>query len=162
MRVKPLLMLVIGYLTTGGSMALAAEFNAELVEKGRYLVRISGCNDCHTPGYMVKSGDIPVEQWLKGDAVGWHGPWGTTYASNLRKTVQGLSADEWINYARNLKARPPMPWFALNSMTQDDLQAIYHFIRSLNDIGEEVPSYLPPGEHPKTPYVNMMVVEPGS
>jgi|SRR5690606_17084187 len=157
MNFKPLLILALGSLTSG---AIAEESTAELVEKGRYLVRIANCNDCHTAGYMVNNGNIPPEQWLKGDTMGWHGPWGTTYASNLRKTVEGLTEDEWVTYAQNLKARPPMPWFGLNSMNKEDLRAIYHFIRSLNEPGVDVPQFLPPDEIPKTPYINMTVVEP--
>jgi mono/diheme cytochrome c family protein len=29
------------------------------IERGRYLVRISGCNDCHTPGYLQHNGEVP-------------------------------------------------------------------------------------------------------
>ena len=29
--------------------------NAAQLERGRYLVEIGGCNDCHTPGYMQKA-----------------------------------------------------------------------------------------------------------
>ena len=47
--------------------------------RGRYLVQIGGCNDCHTPGYAMSGGKVPEKQWLTGDAVGWNGPWGTTY-----------------------------------------------------------------------------------
>jgi hypothetical protein len=25
--------------------------SARLIERGRYLAKIAGCNDCHTPGY---------------------------------------------------------------------------------------------------------------
>ena len=46
--------------------------------RGRYLVRIGGCNDCHTGSYMEKTGAVPEQEWLTGDALGWRGPWGTT------------------------------------------------------------------------------------
>ena len=26
------------------------------IERGRYLVKITGCNDCHTPGYTQNAG----------------------------------------------------------------------------------------------------------
>jgi len=29
--------------------------DALLVERGKYLAQIAGCNDCHTPGYMQNS-----------------------------------------------------------------------------------------------------------
>lgn len=54
------------------------------IERGRYLAKIGGCNDCHTPGYGLSGGQVPEAQWLVGDQLGWNGPWGTTYPSNLR------------------------------------------------------------------------------
>ena len=48
----------------------------------------SGCNDCHTAGYMQKDGQVPETEWLTGDSMGWQGPWGTTYAANLRLLFQ--------------------------------------------------------------------------
>jgi hypothetical protein len=29
-----------------------------LIERGRYLVHVAGCNDCHTPGYTAASGKV--------------------------------------------------------------------------------------------------------
>ena len=46
--------------------------------RGKYLVQIAGCNDCHTPGFMQKGFDVPESDWLVGVPVGWRGPWGTT------------------------------------------------------------------------------------
>ena len=44
-------------------------------ERGRYLVKITGCNDCHTPGYAEVGGKIPERDWLTSDSIGWRGPW---------------------------------------------------------------------------------------
>lgn len=49
------------------------------IKRGRYLVKTVGCNDCHTPAYGLKYGEVPEKDWLIGDQVGWKGPWGTTY-----------------------------------------------------------------------------------
>ena len=32
---------------------------AELLARGDYLVRIAGCNDCHTPAYAERGGEVP-------------------------------------------------------------------------------------------------------
>ena len=53
------------------------------VDRGRYLVKIAGCNDCHTAGYAAAAGNVPESAWLTGDTLGWRGAWGTTYAANL-------------------------------------------------------------------------------
>ena len=123
------------------------------VERGRYLAAIAGCNDCHTPGYVVQNGKVSEDVWLIGDKLGWRGPWGTTYASNLRLAVKDMREKDWLDYARKLETRPPMPWFTLRIMHEDDLRAIFHFIKSLQPEGEPAPEALPPGKEPPQPYV---------
>lgn len=122
------------------------------LERGKYLVQIGGCNDCHTPGYLLSEGQTPEELWLTGDSFGWRGPWGTTYATNLRNVVQGLSEEEWLHMAKTLKTRPPMPWFTLNQMADGDLRAIYRYVRHLGPGGETAPAYVPPDQEPPPPY----------
>lgn len=137
---------------------LAAD--SDLVERGRYLVTISGCNDCHTPGYAPSEGQVDEALWLTGDSFGWRGPWGTTYPANLRLLMQNLSEDQWLSLARNLKTRPPMPWFNLNKMKDDDLRAIYRYIRQLGPGGQPAPAYLPPGQEPKPPFADFPAPPP--
>jgi mono/diheme cytochrome c family protein len=124
-----------------------------LVERGKYLVKVAGCNDCHTPGYAESGGTVPVDTWLVGDRLGWRGPWGTTYAINLRTYMGGLTEQQWVSLARVLRSRPPMPWFALRDMTDQDLRAIYQFARSLPPGGPPAPAFVPPGQEPPPPFV---------
>ncbi len=148
---------IAGILMLGASLSApvnAGEQGKNLVEEGRYLVRIGGCNDCHTPGYLMNEGKIPEKLWLTGDSFGWHGPWGTTYATNLRIRMQSLTEDQWVTYVRGLKARPPMPWFTVNQMRERDLRAIYRFVRHLGPGGKEAPAYVPPDKEPKPPYAS--------
>ena len=123
------------------------------VKRGRYLVQIGGCNDCHTAGYAPSGGKVPEAQWLMGDALGWNGPWGTTYATNLRLYMQSLSEEQWVKKAKALNARPPMPWFNVRAMSSGDLRAIYRYIRSLKPLGTPAPAFLPPENSPPQPYV---------
>ena len=109
---------------------------------------IGGCNDCHTAGYAPSGGKVPESQWLLGDALGWHGPWGTTYATNLRLYMQDLTEEQWVKKAKALNARPPMPWFNVRAMTSGDLRAMYRYIRSLGPVGKPAPAYLPPDKTP--------------
>lgn len=125
--------------------------NSSVVERGRYLAVSSGCNDCHTPGYMETEGKIPPPQWLTGSSVGFLGPWGTTYPANLRLLVQTLSQEEWLKRTR-APMRPPMPWFNLRDMTEADRIALYEFIRSLGPVGEPAPAAAPPVVMVTTPY----------
>jgi mono/diheme cytochrome c family protein len=123
------------------------------VERGRYLIRIGGCNDCHTAGYAPTGGKVPEPQWLTGDGLGWSGPWGTTYATNLRLYMQNLTEDQWVKTARTLQTRPPMPWFNVRDMSTRDLRAMYRYVRHLGPAGNPAPAYLPPEKTPPQPYV---------
>lgn len=134
------------------SPVAAAPASKAAIDRGRYVVKTAGCNDCHTPGYGAVAGNVEESRWLVGDAIGFQGAWGTTYPINLRRFVQTLTEDQWLIVARS-PARPPMPWFALRDMTDEDLVAVYHFVRSLGDAGEPAPEYLPPGKAPSTPVV---------
>jgi mono/diheme cytochrome c family protein len=136
----------------GRSLQTTDGFDLPTVKYGGYLVKITGCNDCHTPGYMFSDGDIPESLWLTGDTFGWRGPWGTTYGPNLRLLLNKLTEEQWVSLAETLRSRPPMPWFNLNAVTEKDLGAIYQFVRYLGPAGELAPSYLPPGQEPPGPH----------
>ena len=121
--------------------------------RGKYIVQIGGCNDCHTPGYAMSGGKVPEKDWLVGDQLGWRGAWGTTYPVNLRLYMQKLTEAQWVKTAKSIETRPPMPWFALHAMTDADLRALYRFVRHLGPAGAEAPAYVPPDKEPKPPYV---------
>lgn len=145
-------------LAIAGALALAATAAQaagpkDEIARGRYLVQIAGCNDCHTPGYAPSGGKVDEKLWLTGDGLGWSGPWGTTYATNLRLLLQGMTRQQWIAHARQMQPRPPMPWFNVRAMTDADLGAIYAYTRSLGPAGKPAPAYLPPGRKPEGPAV---------
>jgi mono/diheme cytochrome c family protein len=122
------------------------------IERGRYLVTIGSCNVCHTPGFAGKAGQLPESEWLTGLAIGYQGPWGTSYPTNLRLSAASLTEDQWVMIARAPRL-PPMPWYALKGMSDDDLRAIYQFIRSLGPKGERAPAAMGPGIAVKTPFI---------
>jgi mono/diheme cytochrome c family protein len=122
-------------------------------ERGRYLVEVAGCNDCHTAGYAMAPDQVPQSAWLTGDAQGWNGPWGTSYPSNLRLLLPKLSEEQWIQLARNANYRPPMPNRALHLMEEDDLRSIHRFVAQLGEAGQPAPAALAPGQKPSGPVV---------
>lgn len=144
-----------GFLLSAMMVGLAVPALAQepSVEHGRYVAQIGGCNDCHTAGYAPSGGKVPVDQWLLGEPIGFRGPWGTTYPTNLRLFLAQMSEDEWVDHARSFEARPPMPWFNVNAMTETDLRSFYRFVRSLGDAGPAMPDYVPPDSEPTTPYI---------
>jgi mono/diheme cytochrome c family protein len=156
MKTSPLL-----YALLLSSIAVSAPASADkvaewkAVERGRYLIVAGGCNDCHTPGYPENAGKIPAEQWLTGNAVGFQGPWGTSYPVNLRLYVQNMTEAQWVARVRQ-PMRPPMPWFNLRDMADTDLIAMYRFMRSLGPAGEPAPAAVAPGVAVTTPYIEFM------
>jgi len=144
---------MVAVVTVGVSQyAVAGDKAADAeIARGRYLVTIGGCNDCHTAGYPEQGGSVPESPWLTGVAVGYQGPWGTTYPANLRLVANRLTEAQWVGHARQQRL-PPMPWFNLRAMTDADLKAMYAFIRSLGAPGEAAPAYVAPGGKVDTPY----------
>ncbi|MCB0220883.1 MAG: cytochrome C [Chrysiogenetes bacterium] len=133
--------------------ALSKSKTSKPLERGEYLVRLGGCNDCHTPGYSQSNGTVPRDQWLTGVPVGFRGPWGTTYPVNLRYYMERYSEDEWVSIAKTLQTRPPMPWYDIQKVPEEDLRALYQLLRSLGPVGEPTPAYLPPDQEPATPFI---------
>ena len=123
------------------------------VERGRYLVMITGCNDCHTPNFLTTGGKTPEKDRLTGSTMGWRGPWGTTYPPNLRLYFQDISEAEWVQTAKEIQRRPPMPYFSLNAMTADDVRAIYKYMRYLGPAGVPAAKFVPADKEPPQPYV---------
>ena len=127
---------------------------ADPVARGEYLVTISGCNDCHTPGYLYGAPD--EARMLSGSEVGWAGPWGIAFAANLTPDpVTGLGgwSDEEIITALKTGQRPDgrmlapfMPYANFSRLTDEDVQAIVAYLRSLPPVVHEEPAPVPPGE----------------
>ena len=103
-------------------------------------------------GYVVSGGKVDEAAWLTGDGLGWRGPWGTTYAANLRLGVKNMTADQFMMLARS-PLRPPMPWFNLRDMEDSDVTAIYAYLKHLGPAGEPAPAYVPPDKSPAGPFV---------
>ena len=127
-------------ISTGAALA-ADTPSAKQLERGRYMAITGGCNDCHTAGFAPNEGKIPEKDWLLGSGtLGFSGPWGTTYASNLRLLIAGMSENDWVKLSKTLKTRPPMPWFNVNKWSEGDMRAFYQYVKSLGAAGEPAPA----------------------
>ncbi len=65
------------------------------VAVGEYLVAIGGCNDCHTVGWNQRR-HTGRRAPHPGSAAGRNGPWGTSFATDLRPLAQTMTADAWV------------------------------------------------------------------
>ena len=123
------------------------------VERGEYLTVIMGCHDCHTPGGLYGAPDF--RRALAGSELGWKGPWGVSYASNLTPdSATGLGTWTEEEIIRALQAgvgkdggpvAPPMPWPNFARLTRDDVTAIVAYLKSIPAVAHEVPESSPPG-----------------
>ena len=145
--------IVLGYQMANESPAKGAGPDAKQIERGRYVVMIGGCNDCHTAGYGDIDAKTPEKDRLEGDTQGMRGPWGTTYPTNLRISIGTKTEDQWVKYAKTLKTRPPMPWFNVQALTDEDSRALYQYVKSLGEAGKPAPAFVPPGKEPKGTFI---------
>jgi mono/diheme cytochrome c family protein len=149
------------------AQSLAADPAA--VARGKYLVTISSCHDCHTPGYFLGKPDMA--RYLGGSDVGFELPGlGVFHGPNLtpdKETGLGNWTDAQILTALQTGVRPDgrvlapiMPWHAFASLTQQDAGAIVTFLRSVPPVSNKAPGPFGPTETP-TSFV-MKVVPPGA
>ena len=124
------------------------------IERGLRVSIVAGCQECHTEGYLLNEGKIDPAKEMRGNSIGFQGPWGTSYAQNLRLTASRLSEDAFVQiYGAGSKLAPPMPYYKLKLMEKDDLRSLYRYLKSLGEPGEPAPPFVPPGERVKTSYV---------
>ncbi|GJG86451.1 hypothetical protein tb265_16320 [Gemmatimonadetes bacterium T265] len=126
---------------------------------GAYLTVVGGCNDCHTANWDQTMGKTPEADRLAGSNVGYRGPWGTTYAANLRLVASRASEDRWVEIlttADGGHGKPPMPWQNTAQTSDADLRAIYRYLKALGPTGERTPRAVPPGQEPTTAYISMV------
>jgi mono/diheme cytochrome c family protein len=129
----------------------AASFEAQGAgdtARGKYLVTIMGCNDCHTPGYFFGKPDMA--RFLSGSEVGFEIPGlGVFHGPNLtpdKETGLGNWTDARIATALTTGERPDgrelapiMPWRAFTNLAKDDVDAIVAFLRSIPLVQNKVP-----------------------
>ncbi|QIG51807.1 cytochrome C [Nordella sp. HKS 07] len=125
------------------------------VEQGLYISVIGGCHDCHTQGYREAGGKIDPTKAMKGDAsIGWQSRLGVAYAPNLRLFAFIRDEDGFVQDMADLhETLPPMPWYNVRAIKEDDLRSLYRYLISLGDAGKPVP--LASHEEPKTPYITI-------
>lgn len=137
--------------------------------RGEYLVTISGCNDCHTPGYFFGKPD--AERFLGGSDVGFEIPGvGVFVGRNLtpdKQTGIGNWTIEQIVAALQSGVRPDgrklapiMPYHAFAKLTKEDVTAIASYLKTIKPVQHAVPGPFGPGE--KVTTFVMRIVPPGA
>jgi mono/diheme cytochrome c family protein len=105
----------------------------------------------------VPQGVIGPTQWgalATNDLTAWAGPWGISFAANLTPDVTGLGPWTDQDFIRTMRTGkhlgvgrallPPMPWFNVATLTDEDLKALFKYLKSLKPISNQVPQPVPP------------------
>ena len=141
-----------------------AAYNAD---RGKYLVTVGGCSDCHTPGSFF--GKPNMRKFLGGSDVGFAIPGLGVFAGpNLtpdKETGLGNWSEDQIITAFTTGKRPDgrilapiMPYKALANLTKADTKAVAAYLRSLPPIHNKVAGPFGPSQKPS---IFVMAVIPG-
>jgi mono/diheme cytochrome c family protein len=122
------------------------------IARGRYLVTISGCSDCHTPGALLGSPDM--KRYLGGSDVGFAIPGAGVFVGDNLTPDKDTGLGSWteaqivaaIRTGKTPEGRelsPVMPYPALSKLTDADAQAIVAFLKSLAPVSNKVKNFGP-------------------
>lgn len=134
--------------------ACSQELEADAA-RGKYLVTIAACSDCHTPGSFLGKPDMT--RYLGGSDVGFEIPQlGSFYAPNLtsdKETGLGGWTDEQLATALTTGVRPDgrilapvMPVHYYKDLTPTDLKSIIMYLRTLPAVKNKVAGPFGPDE----------------
>ena len=101
---------------------------------------------------------------MNSDLTAAKGSWGISYAANLTPADNGIgnwTLDQFKRALREGKSKgmengrmilPPMPWQNFKNLTDDDIKAIFSYLKSLPPVDNAVPGPVPPANlgTPKT------------
>ncbi len=164
--------LLFAAVTSAQAPAAKADPQTEKVKRGKYMVMVGSCTDCHTPMKMTPDGPAPdMERFLSGhpegapdpggtlgpndlaltatDLTTWKQQFGTVYTRNLTPDKTGLGDWTEAQFIKTIRTGrhqgdgrallPPMPWNGYAGMTDEDLQAVWAYLRTLKPIRNVVP-----------------------
>ena len=154
----------------------------QMIERGEFLVKAGGCDDCHTPKNFGPKGPeldmtrrfsghpegtpIPpvdttlLHQWayLSHDLTMAVGPWGVTFSANLTPDnetgigtwqpemfINAMKTGKHLGVADGRPILPPMPWQSVARLSEEDLKAMFMYLKTLPAVKNKVPNPMPPG-----------------
>jgi mono/diheme cytochrome c family protein len=121
---------------------------SDRVKWGEYLTTIASCNECHTP--QERGAPKPGLEYSGGFTL--DGPWGSVASANITPDATGIAYyDEALfiqamrtGYVKARKLNSIMPFAEFGGLTDDDLKAMFAYVRTLKPIKHRVDNSLPP------------------
>ncbi|HKO80836.1 MAG TPA: hypothetical protein VJU78_10585 [Chitinophagaceae bacterium] len=86
----------------------------------------------------------------------WVGPWGVSFSANITSDSTGIGTwneEQFIYALRNgiykglagsRPLLPPMPWHSIRNFSDDELKAIFAYLKNIKPIKNTVPTFMPP------------------
>jgi len=128
---------------------VAAPDLSDPVKRGRFLVNLIGCADCHSP---VDKHHVALAglEFSGGQVLG--APWGTVASANITPDASGISYYDQAMFIKAMRTgtvgarqlSKTMPWPALRNLTDEDLAAIFAYLKTLKPISHRVDNSQPP------------------
>jgi cytochrome c553 len=142
------------------------------IARGKYLMTIGACNDCHSPKLDPQQhpdpkrpfsgrpqttqapSQNPGEIHASLDLTAWAGPWGVSYGANLtpdpetgiKKRYTEAAFIKTLRTGKKPEGEdllPPMPWELYKVLSDDDIKAIYAYLQTIPAIRNNVKSAAP-------------------
>jgi mono/diheme cytochrome c family protein len=118
-----------------------ASTGSDRIARGRYLTGIGGCIDCHTPEDQMHR-PIKGMEFAGGKQVEGF----SARSANITPDPSGISYYDEAMFVRVLRTghvgaralKPPMPWWVFCNMTDEDLQSIFAYLRTVKPVHNRV------------------------
>jgi mono/diheme cytochrome c family protein len=161
------LMLMLAGVGIATPLGAANAADAKEVARGKYLVGIMSCTDCHTPGHF--RGKEDSTRYLGGSDVGFSIPGLGVFVGPNLTPDKDTGIGNWtaaqiaaaLTKGETPEGRilaPPMPWRNYENITKADALAIAAYLKTLPPVQHKVAGPFGPSE---TPTSFVMVVVPG-
>ncbi len=118
---------------------------SDQVKHGWYLVRIAQCNDCHTPANADGSANTAM---MFGGGYRMQGAWGDVVTPNITSDPSGISHYDESMFIKTIRTghasggvrdlNPLMPFSYFRNMTDDDLKAIFAYLRTVPPVKHRI------------------------
>ena len=115
----------------------------------------------HPQDMAVKAPAKVSEPWVGAMAptlTAWSGPWGVSFTANLTPdketgVLSDFTEEQFLQTMRTGRHQgqgrqilPPMPWQNVGQMTDDDLKAVFAYLRQIPPLKNKVPDPIPPSQ----------------
>lgn len=111
----------------------------------------------HPQELVMPEIELPTPPWVwvgSGTNTAFRGPWGVSYAANLTSSPNGVgnwTEEMFVNTIRQGKRfgtgrplMPPMPWPAYRNLNDEDLKAIFAYLKTTTPSDNRPPDWQPP------------------